>query len=69
MVKLHKAEFGNVGGSMICPLCTAGVQRFKMTKVVQERPILIAEVELLPEEEDISQEVNSFCNYTHSYTS
>lgn len=45
---------------MICPLCTAGVQRFKMTKVVQERPILIAEVELLPEEEDISQEVLHF---------
>ena len=40
------------------PLRTAGVQRFKFLKVIQERPVLIAEVELLPEDDDTSQQVH-----------
>jgi Lon protease-like protein len=39
-----------------------GVERFKITKVVKERPVLVCEVEVLPEDEDESAEVrNVWC--------
>ena len=35
----------------------AGIERYKLRKVIQKQPIMIADVELFPEEEDISQQV------------
>eukprot|EP00775_Hariotina_reticulata_P008862 gene8862-9041_t len=33
-----------------------GIERFKVTKVVNERPVLLCEVEMLPEDDDTSEE-------------
>lgn len=35
-----------------CMLVVTGVERYKIMKVVQKHPILIAEVEMMPEEDD-----------------
>lgn len=35
----------------------AGIERYRLRKVIQKQPILIADVELFPAEEDTSQEV------------
>jgi hypothetical protein len=34
-----------------------GIERFLITKVVKEKPVLICEVEVLPEDNDASEEV------------
>jgi hypothetical protein len=36
-----------------------GIERFKVTKVVNERPVLLCEVEVLPEDDNTSEEVSS----------
>ena len=38
-------------------LACTGIQRYKLTKVVKEQPVLIAEVELLPEDDDTGEQV------------
>lgn len=40
------------------PVCVvAGLERYKIMKVVQKQPILIAEVEMMPAEDDASPKV------------
>lgn len=46
------------GGRMY--VTNKGVERFKVTKVVAEKPVLICDVEVLPEDEDESEEVSSY---------
>lgn len=41
----------------LSPASPQGLERFKVTRVVRERPVLICEVEVLPEDGDDGQEV------------
>ena len=44
-------------------MVAAGIERYKLRKVIQKQPILIADVELFPAEEDNSQEVRGFASF------
>jgi ATP-dependent Lon protease len=38
-----------------------GIERFRVTKVVKQQPVLVCDVEVLPEDDDQSEEVRRVC--------